>query len=75
MSNQVQQTSASRSVKAILSDSEGEIWRGTLRQFYRDNNMDRAAARDIHAQVRRYGDANVGGGASGDFKLLLSSGG
>lgn len=64
---------ASRTVKAILSDSEGVIWRGTLRQFYRDNDMTREQAKDIHAQLRRYGDANVGGGAAGDFRLLCSS--
>ena len=73
MNEQAPQSGASRTVKAILSDSEGVIWRGTLRQFYRDNNMDRTAVRDIHAQLRRYGDANVGGGAAGDLKLLCSS--
>ena len=54
-----------------LIDKAGEIWRGSVRQFYRDNDMGRVTARGIHKQLRSYGDANVGGGACSDFRLVL----
>lgn len=56
---------------ARLSNGAGEIWRGALRQFYRDNAMHRADARRIHTEIRQHGNAQLGGGATGDFTLEL----
>lgn len=55
----------------LLLDAGKEVWRGPIRQFYRNNDMVSSAARKIHKQLRRYDFATVGGGASGDMELWL----
>jgi len=58
----------------VLVTADGiEIWRGPLRRFVDDNDMGRTALRSIAAQLRRYANAVVGGGAVGDFRLDLEA--
>lgn len=73
MQNQTTVPGADTGPKVRVLHNGAELWRGSIRQFYRNNDMDSEAARDIHAQLRRYGNANVGGGAAGDFTLSPSS--
>jgi hypothetical protein len=71
--NKVNTTSAYPGPKVRVLHNGQELWRGPIRDFYRSNDMDSAAAHDIHKQLRKYGDAIVGGGAAADFMLVLSS--
>ena len=59
----------------ILRDKDAEFWRGPLRALLRDNDMGRESARGIVAQLRRYGNALIGGGASGEFTIECENGG
>lgn len=55
-----------------LSAEGTEVWRGSLRQFLDDNDMGHESVPGIAAQLRRYGNAIVGGGAAGEFRLRLA---
>jgi len=55
----------------VLYDERRRLWQGPLRAFLDNNDLDASAARDIGKQLRRYGNAAVGGGSSGAFVLRV----
>ena len=64
--------------RVVLTDATGlELWAGSLHGFFRSNDLELESARGIVAQLRPRPDtghlepAIVGGGAAGEFRLLL----
>lgn len=56
----------------IRDHNDDMLWKGTLRQFARDNKMKRDELADIAMELRDVGMFAVGGGAAPQFLLRTS---